>query len=132
MVTASVDGSVKFWDRSNGTLLVTLHHLAGGFLWTTPADEAAPSGWFWTDRPELLSVLRSGLEGELPVALSHEEPACSAYLDTGMYNRRDLTMARLNDFPTYRQEIDRIAGRISDRQLGWELNKRLALPGEKS
>jgi len=75
--------SVNFWDRSNGTLLVTFHHVAGGFLWTTPADEAAPSGWFWTDRPELLSVLRSGLEGEPPAALSHEDPACSAYLDTG-------------------------------------------------
>ena len=130
MVTASVDGSVCFWDRSNGTLLVTFHHLAKGFLWTTPADEASPSGWFWTDRPELLSVLRSGMEGEPPVALSHGDPECSAYLDSGMYNRKDLTMSRLNDFSNYRQEIDRILGRISTRQLGWELGRRPALTGK--
>jgi hypothetical protein len=49
-----------------------------------------------------------------------------------MYNRRDLTMSRLNDFLTYRREIDRIAGRISGRQLGWELNRRPALPEKKS
>jgi hypothetical protein len=71
------------------------------------------------------------MEGDLQVALSHEDPACSAYLDTGMYNRRDLTMSRLNDFLAYQREIDRIAGRICDRQLGWELNRRPALPGEK-
>jgi hypothetical protein len=131
VVTASVDGTVSFWDRSNGTLLATLHHLARGFLWTAPPDEAAPSGWFWTDCPELLSVLRSGMEGESPVALPHEEPDCAAYLDSGMYNRRDLTMSRLNDFPTYQREIERIVGRIGDRQLGWELNRRPALTGGK-
>jgi hypothetical protein len=131
VVTASVDGTVNFWDRSNGTLLVTLHHLAEGYLWTTPADEAAPSGWFWTDRPDLLSVLRSGMEGDIQVALSHGDPACLAYLDTDMYNRKDLTMSRLNDFLSYRREIDRIAGRISERQLGWELDRRPALPGGK-
>jgi len=77
-----------------------------------------------------LSVLRSGMEGEELSALPHDDPACSAYLDTGMYNRSDLTMARLNDFPAYQREIDRIAGRISDRQLGWELNRPL-LTGNK-
>ena len=131
MITASIDGRVSFWDRSDGTLLVTLHNLNGGFLWTTPADEAAPSGWFWTDRPELLSVLRSGAEGEPPMAVPHDDPGCSAYLDSGMYNRKDLTMSRLNDFPTYRKEIERIVGRIADRQLGWELNRRPLLPREK-
>jgi WD40 repeat protein len=131
VVTASVDGTVNFWERSNGMLLATLHHVGRGFLWTAPPDEAAPCGWFWTDRPELLSVLCSGMEGELPTALPHDDPSCSAYLDSGMYNRRDLTMSRLNDFVTYQREIERIVGRIGDRQLGWELNRRPALTGGK-
>jgi WD40 repeat protein len=130
LVTASMDGRICFWDSSDGKLLATLHHLADGFLWTTPPDEAAPSGWFWTNRPELISVLRSGMEGEVPVPLSHDDPNCSAYLDSGMFNRQDLAMARLNDFPAYRKEIDRIVGRITDRQLGWELNRRPALPSK--
>lgn len=51
------DGTIKVWDISTGQLLVSFYHLDHGFLFTTPPDDTSPSGYFWTDREDLIDVI---------------------------------------------------------------------------
>ncbi len=77
VITGGKDGRVCFWQPVNGELLACLHHLESGFLWTTPPDDDAPAGWFWTNRTDMLEIReRTGDEGDsVPVVDEHKRQA---------------------------------------------------------
>ena len=93
LLSSSWDGTVRAWNIQTGELLVTLYQLAKGFLWTTPPDEAAPSGWFWTDRRELITVYRAYDDGSEREVLADDDPERRKYIDD--FNRQDIVMSRL-------------------------------------
>ena len=93
LLTGHLDHTVKFWDLETGALLATMHNVDEGFLWTTPPSPNAPSGWLWTDRQDLVSVVRCEKDGSNPEPLSDGDPVRKAYLMA--HNRQDMVMSRL-------------------------------------
>jgi len=111
LVTGSWDHTVKFWDVETGELLATLHHLREGFLWTTPPTQNAPSGWLWTDKEDLVSVVRClKADGSDLEALANDDPERRRYLS--VYNREEKVMLRLK---LSGEEIKRIEDELSGR-----------------
>ena len=103
--SGGADHTVRCWDFSwnkrggdveaptDLPLLATLHNLERGFLWTTPpaTAEAAASGWFWTDRPDLVRVVSQAQDGAEEKLLTGQDKA--DYL--AVYCRKDMVMTRL-------------------------------------
>jgi len=88
------DHTVRFWDLETGELLVTMYNLKEGFLWTTPPTPTAPSGWLWTNREDLISVVECDKEdGANPVPLPPGDNRREAYLK--WVNDREMVMRRL-------------------------------------
>jgi WD40 repeat protein len=114
IVAGSTDGMVRFWDRESGELLAALHNLDNGFLWTAPPDEAAVSGWLWTDRPSVVHLLRCNGDGTDPVPLAADDPERSVHME--LYNRKEMVMGRINNPEKYQREVERIVGSI---QASW-------------
>jgi WD40 repeat protein len=133
IVAGSSDGTVYFWDRTSSELLARLHCLDEGFLWSAPADEAAASGWFFTDRPDVIHVIKCRDDGSEPEVLAADDPERSVHLK--LYNRKEMVVGKLNDPEKYQREVERIVGgvqasllesygeRLKNRQIGhknWE------------
>jgi hypothetical protein len=114
IAAGGTDGMVRFWDRDSGELLACLHNTDEGFLWTAPPDEAALSGWFHTDRPEMVHVIRCREDGTDPEVLPAGAPERSVHLE--LYNRREMVMGRLNNPEKYQREVERIVGGV---QASW-------------
>jgi hypothetical protein len=102
LVTRSWDYTVRLWNLASGELLATLHNSKQGFLWTTPPDKAAPSGWFWTDRPELIHLVEVDQgNGAHPKAVLPDDPRWQAYINK--HNNQEMVMARLHSLQEYRK-----------------------------
>ena len=104
LVTAGNDNTVRFWKTFSGEQLAGFYDLKDGFLWFTPPDEAAKSGWFWTDRPELIRVMKCNEDGSEKEILADNDPERITYINT--YNRQDMVMNRLNDYKQYQKGFE--------------------------
>jgi len=122
LVTQRDEHEYCFWDTGGGGLRAVFHHVADGFLWSTLPDEASQSGWFWTNRRELIHVIECDEDGSNPRALPAEDPKLpeeheqqKAFRRRDNYveahNREDIVMARINDPPRYRALLAELAGR---------------------
>ena len=82
LITGSRDGTVRVFSVGpEPKLLATLHSLReGGVLWTTPPELKASSGWFWTDREDLIEVIECEEDGSHPTPLARDDPRRKAYL----------------------------------------------------
>ena len=105
---------VCLWDIKTQEIIASFYSLNEGFLWTTPPDKGSPSGWFWTDRPELISVLKCNIDGSEPQALEDDDPERIAYINA--HNRKDLVLGRLNDHKAYQEELNQMIGQMNNRQ----------------
>jgi hypothetical protein len=94
MISSSYDGTVKFWTLDTYELRATYYNLNEGFLWTTPPDQNAPSGRFWTNRMDIINVIECEKEGEHPDMLGDDHPERAKYLK--LYNNRNTVIQRIN------------------------------------
>lgn len=92
-VSAGCDGQLRIWNLAEGRLLATLYHLDHGFLWTTPADDSAASGYVWTNREDLVEVIGLAGEDSEVTVLTAEDPARRDYL--AIYNNAKAVMQRV-------------------------------------
>ncbi|MDD3845869.1 MAG: WD40 repeat domain-containing protein [Syntrophorhabdaceae bacterium] len=97
--TLDITGIVNVRSLETGEVLAALHILPDGFLWETPPDDHAPSGWLWTDREDLVSVIAPS-EGNRGARILHEgDEEHGAYLK--IYNNWRMVMARVDGGEAY-------------------------------
>jgi WD40 repeat protein len=105
-------GAVTVRSVGTGEVLATLHVLPQGFIWETPPDDHAPSGWLWTDREDLITVTaRSGNDSGTTI-FREGESEHRAYLR--IYNNRAMVMAKIAGKEQYRQHVA-LHTRVLDR-----------------
>ena len=117
LFTLGADHKVRFWKTSSLERIGELHNIDRGFLWTVAPDETATSGWFWTDRTELISVVECDRDGAVRKTLGDQDPRRDEYVR--IYNRRGKVMPRIADpenFERQRQRLERAASISQDRR----------------
>lgn len=108
LYSGSFDNTIKAWDTDSGDLLLTIYQLDHGFFFTTPPDETSPGGYFWTDREDLIDVIKADQKNcDNHRILSPEDDEARLYFLA--HNRQDIVMARLNN-PVYRRLINEVKG----------------------
>ena len=88
----SKDGTISFSDLETGKHLASLINVGKGFLWTSPPDETAKSGWFYTDREDLIETIETDSEGNVTV-IDRESEKFKNYIST--YNSMQQITKRL-------------------------------------
>jgi len=115
LFTGSYHGTVRAWNAQTGEHLATLYHIKKGFLWTTPPDEASKYGWFWTERPEIITVLKADDDGSNHEVLADDDQERLDYIRD--HNRQDIVMSRINDPEKYQRLIDYFTDKIEAQGL---------------
>lgn len=123
--TQTDTGAVHFWDDDTTTPRGTLQILDNHLLWSTPPDDTAPHGWFWTTNPDLITVYRETPDGAHREVLADDDPERLAYLHD--HNRRDMVMAKIFDPPHYQTLCAELGVRLDGHAHRQALAQRLRL-----
>jgi len=125
LMTQVSQDKLCFWDIWTGCKLATFHDLDEGFLWTTPPDRVSATGWFATNRTELVHVIECDQDGGNPRALPLGHLDREAYVQ--YHNRLDIVTARINDPARYEQ----LLGPLEPNPLliGRDNRRQMCLPG---
>ena len=115
LLSVCFDGAIHFWSTENWELLCTLYSLKNGFLWTTPPDEIAPSGWFFTERPDDIPVVRLDEQGNPTELLRIGDPERESYIQ--LYKRKDMILDRLFSPERYRSKIKRLGKEMIAKKI---------------
>ena len=94
-------GVIQVRSVGTGEVLASLHVLPDGFIWETPPDDHAPSGWLWTDREDLVSVRKDDRHTEM---FRHQDGEHEAYLK--IYNNPKMVMARVEGRESYERQVE--------------------------
>jgi WD40 repeat protein len=96
LVSACEDGTVKFISISTGKLLGTYYNLSKGFLWTIPAAPKGGSGYYWTNRLDLINIEKTFKGKKLPEK-DIDMSQIREYHQ--VYNNQKIVMSRINNLP---------------------------------
>lgn len=110
--TLDITGMITVRSVETGEVLATLHVLPEGFIWETPPDDQAPSGWLWTDREDLITVTAPSENDGGTRIFREGESEHRAYLR--IYNNRAMVTARIAGKEQYRQHVA-LHARVLDR-----------------
>jgi len=119
-ITTGID-FVEFWDLATGELQATLHHLDSGFLWTTPPDESAKSGWFWTNREDLINVVECDEDGENSLPLAMDDPRREKYLK--LHNNQQMVIDRIHNPERYKARVAELVARKKGMDLAVQIEQ---------
>ena len=126
LILGSKDGTVSFSDLESGETLATLHNLdSKNFLWTTPPDNTAPSGWFWTDRQDLIEIVETDQNGKSKLLDPDSDP-CKDYKST--YNSMTQVMSRLTNKSADKKQFEHMLRLHSTIQKNQTISKLLESP----
>lgn len=114
-VTVDATGMVEVRGIEKGEVLATLHVLPGGFIWETPPDAHAPSGWLWTDREDLVSVVARSRRGRNTKVFRKGDNEHTSYLK--IYNNRKMVMARIESAGAYRHQAGLYAAAMDKARI---------------
>jgi WD40 repeat protein len=101
--TLDITGMITVRSVDTGEVLATLHVLPEGFIWETPPDDHAPSGWLWTDREDLITVTAPSENDGGTRTFREGESEHRAYLR--IYNNRAMVTAKIAGKEHYRQHV---------------------------
>jgi WD40 repeat protein len=106
-------GVIQVRSVATGEVLASLHVLPGGFVWETPPDDHAPSGWLWTDREDLVSVSGDDYNAK---TFRHRDCEHKAYLK--IYNNPKMVMARVEGRESYERQVELHARVLDTARIG--------------
>ncbi|GEM_PF-4636179 len=109
LISSSHDGTTCFWDLESGDLLGKFYFIQDKTLFTTPADNKAPQGWFYTDSTELISFVESDEDGKNLKPSTHTMENQQYYR---LFNNKHMVIKRILDYKTYQQELKKIKDTI--------------------
>ncbi len=92
LIMGSKDGTISFSDLETGKHLASLINTEKGFLWTTPPDDIAKSGWIWTDREDLVETIEIDNDGKV-TQIDQDSDSSRNYIST--YNSMHQIANRL-------------------------------------
>ena len=102
LIASSMDGMISYWNYITGQYLATSYALDQGYLWTTPSDEFAPTGWLYTNRTDLISLIEFNKEDQKnAVFISQDDIRFMDHMR--MFNDQEMVMTRLNDWDRYQE-----------------------------
>lgn len=111
--TMDTTGVIQVRSVGTGEVLASLHILPGGFIWETPPDDHAPSGWLWTDREDLVSVSGGDRHAK---TFRHPNAERKAYLK--IYNNPKMVMARVEGRESYERQVELHARVLDTARVG--------------
>jgi len=115
-VALDTSGMVHIRDVEGGDICATLHVLPKGFIWETPPDDSAPSGWLWTDREDLISVVARSTDGHSTEIFREGDEHHKTYMK--VHNNRRMVMARIEGKESYQQQAALYAGAVDTARVG--------------
>jgi len=120
--TLDITGVVKVRSVETAEVLAALHVLPEGFIWETPPDDHAPSGWLWTDREDLVSI--SGNGGGPAKTFRPGDNEHTAYL--AIYNNQKMVTARIGGSASYGRQVALHAHALETARTGESIHRPLA------
>ena len=115
-VAVDTTGMVEVRGIEKGEVLAALHTLPDGFVWETPPDTHAPSGWLWTDREDLVSVIARSRQGRNTKVFRKGDDEHTFYLK--IYNNRGMVTARIEGEGAYRRQVGLYACAMDEALAG--------------
>ncbi len=125
-VTVDTTGMVEVRGIEKGEVLAALHVLPDGFIWEAPPDAHAPSGWLWTDREDLISVIARSRQDRNTKVFRKGDDEHTSYLK--IYNNRRMVMARIEGGTSYRRQVELYACAMDEARIGGAQGRAAALP----
>jgi WD40 repeat protein len=101
LITGSGDGSIAFLSSDSGQVLARLYNIqnSNDFLIICTADKAFPSGFFYTNNDNLLTVHKEDKASMTTETLNPNDPKRKSYLSK--LNLRNLVITRLRNNNNY-------------------------------
>jgi WD40 repeat protein len=114
--TSDTTGTIRVRSVETGEVLAALHILPEGFLWETPPDDHAPSGWLWTDREDLIAVTAPSKGDRGTRVFNKGDEEHGAYLK--IYNNWRMVMARIDGGDAYGKHSRLYAHAVDAARIG--------------
>ena len=103
LVAGSNDCSISFYDFNSGSLLGRFYNLAKNLIWISPKDDIANLGWIYTDRPDLIDIIKY-VKGSNKIEKWTMQEKNNYFF---MYHNPEIVIARL-DADKYKNMINKI------------------------
>lgn len=124
LIMGSKDGTISFNDLETGKHLASLINTGKGFLWTSPPDDNAKSGWFYTDREDLIETIETDAKGEVTV-IERDSEKSRNYIST--YNSMQQITNRLSK-KTGNKQFEKLVDLHTDIQRSQQAHRLLQGP----
>lgn len=111
---AAIDttGTLEIRGIEKGEVLASLSILPDGFIWETPPDAHAPSGWLWTDREDLATVVSHSKGDRATSVFRSGDSEHTSYMK--IYNSTRMVMARIAGKASYRRQVGLYAAAMDE------------------
>lgn len=115
---AAVDtaGTLEIRGIEKGEVLASLSILPDGFIWETPPDTHAPSGWLWTDGEGLVTVVLHSKGDRATRVFGSGDAEHASYMK--IYNNPRMVMARIAGEASYRRQAGLYAAAMGQAKAG--------------
>ncbi len=115
---AAIDttGMLEIRDIEKGDVFATLRIGAEGFVWETPPDTHAPSGWLFTNREDMVAVISHSREERETTVFRQGDNEHTSYMK--IYNNRRMVTARIEGRKSYRQQTGLYAIAMDEARAG--------------
>lgn len=110
VLTGSDDGTIRFWEISekedDNQPFAVLSVYKDYYLWTLKPEKGIREGWFFTENPQKLTIVKKNAGGDIISELACGE--LDREMHIGAYNRPDIVSARILNPKKYRELVEAV------------------------